>query len=405
MKKILQVALGVITGIGGFLEVGSIATAAEAGASFQYALLWSIALGTICLIFLVEMTGRLAAISKHAVADAVRERLGFPFAVIPRVAEIIVNVMVIGAEIGGVSLALKFVTGIEVRVWAIPVTLLIWLAIWAGTLNFIEDATSILGLVSIAFVVAVVKMHPDSHAVLRGFIPSTPRHDAAHYWYIAVGILGATISPYMFHFYGSGAIEDKWGEDSLGANKVTAALGMSFGAIMSVSVLVCAALVLAPHSIQVARYEQAALILIPALGRWGLPLFAATLGVCCFGAAIEVSLATAYMVAQTLGWNWGENRKPDKEARFSMTYVIMLLLGGSLLLTGIDPLKLTMYAMALTAVILPLIVLPFVVLLNDQTYVHEHTNGPIGNTVVIVTIILASIVAIVTIPLEIMGGG
>jgi Mn2+/Fe2+ NRAMP family transporter len=405
MKKVLQVALGVVTGIGGFLEVGSVATAAEAGASFKYSLLWSIALGTICLIFLVEMTGRLAAISKHAVADAVRERLGFPFAVIPRAAEIIVNVMVIGAEIGGVSLALKFITGIEVRVWAIPVTLLIWLAIWAGTLDFIEDSTSILGLVAIAFVVAAVKMHPDTHAVLRGFIPSAPRHDAAHYWYIAVGILGATISPYMFHFYGSGAIEDKWDEDSLGANKVTAALGMSFGAVMSVAVLVCAALVLAPRGIEVARYEQAALILIPALGRWGLPLFAATLGVCCFGAAMEVSLATAYMLAQTLGWNWGENKKPDKEARFSMTYVIMLLLGGALLLTGIDPLKLTMYAMALTAVILPLIVLPFVVLLNDETYVHEHTNGPIGNTVVIVTIVLASIVAIVTIPLEIMGGG
>jgi len=155
----------------------------------------------------------------------------------------------------------------------------------------------------------------------------------------------------------------------------------------------------------VARYEQAALILIPALGRWGLPLFAATLGICCFGAAMEVSLATSYMLGQTLGWNWGENKKPDQEARFAMTYVIMLLLGASLLMTGIDPLKLTMYAMALTAVILPLIALPFVVLLNDKTYMREYTNGPIGNTVVIVTIILASIVAIVTIPLEIMGGG
>jgi Mn2+/Fe2+ NRAMP family transporter len=405
MKKVLQIALGILTGIGGFLEVGSVATATEAGASFRYSLLWSIALGTICLIFLIEMTGRLAAVSKHAVADAVRERLGFPFAVIPRVAEIVVNIMVIGAEIGGVSLALKFMTGIEVRVWAIPVTLLIWIAIWAGTLNVIEDATSLLGLIAIAFVIAAVKMHPDVHGVLRGFIPSAPRQDAAHYWYIAVGILGATISPYMFHFYGSGAIEDKWGEDSLGANRVTAGLGMSFGAGMSVAVLVCAALVLAPRGIEVDRYEQAALVLIPALGRWGLPLFAATLGVCCFGAAMEVSLATAYMLAQTLGWNWGENKKPDKEARFSMTYVVMLLLGGSLLLTGIDPLKLTMYAMALTALILPLIALPFIVLLNDKTYMREHTNGPIGNTIVIVTIVMASLVALVTIPLEIMGGG
>ena len=119
---------------------------------------------------------------------------------------------------------------------------------------------------------------------------------------------------------------------------------------------------------------------------------------------MEVSLATAYMVSQTLGWNWGENKKPDREARFSMTYVIMLLFGGALLLTGIDPLKLTMFAMAITALILPLVTMPFVILLNDRQYVHEHTNGPIGNTVVILTILLASIVALVTIPLEIMGG-
>src|SRR4051812_33402198 len=233
----MQIALGILTGIGGFLEVGSVATAAEGGASFRFALIWAILLGAICLIFLIEMTGRLAAVSKHAVADAVRERFGFSFAVIPRLAEIIVNLLVITSEIGGVCLALKFVTGIEVRIWAFPVTLLIWLAIWAGTLDFIEDATSILGLVAVAFVIAAVKMHPDYHAVLRGLLPSSPRQDVAHYWYIAVGILGATISPYMFHFYGSGAIEDKWGEDSLGANRITASLGMSFGAMMSVAVL------------------------------------------------------------------------------------------------------------------------------------------------------------------------
>jgi Mn2+/Fe2+ NRAMP family transporter len=180
---------------------------------------------------------------------------------------------------------------------------------------------------------------------------------------------------------------------------------MSFGAVMSVAVMVCAALALAPRGIDIARYEQAALMLVPALGRWGIPLFAATLGVCCLGAAIELSLSTSYMLAQTLGWNWGENKKPDQEARFSMTYTAMIVFGGALLLTGIDPLKLTVFAMAITALILPVVVLPFVVLLNDERYVGKHRNGIIGNTVVILTIVMAAVVAIVTIPLEIAGGG
>jgi len=79
MKRILEIALGIITGIGGFLQAGSLATAVQAGADFRFELIWAIVLGAACLAFLVEMSGRLAAISKHTVADAVRERFGFRF--------------------------------------------------------------------------------------------------------------------------------------------------------------------------------------------------------------------------------------------------------------------------------------------------------------------------------------
>jgi Mn2+/Fe2+ NRAMP family transporter len=60
MSKLLEIALGIVTGIGGFLEAGSLATAAQAGAAFGFQLGWAIVLGTICIAFLVEMGGRLA---------------------------------------------------------------------------------------------------------------------------------------------------------------------------------------------------------------------------------------------------------------------------------------------------------------------------------------------------------
>jgi len=72
MKRILDLALGIVTSVGGFLEIGSIATAAQAGASFGFQLAWAIALGTLCIAFLVEMAGRFAAVSKHTIADAMR---------------------------------------------------------------------------------------------------------------------------------------------------------------------------------------------------------------------------------------------------------------------------------------------------------------------------------------------
>ena len=76
MKKLIKIALGIFTSIGGFLEVGAIATAAQAGAAFRYQMIWALLLGTICVIFLVEMSGRLAAVSHHTIKDALRERFG-----------------------------------------------------------------------------------------------------------------------------------------------------------------------------------------------------------------------------------------------------------------------------------------------------------------------------------------
>src|SRR5215217_8738207 len=106
MKKLLEISLAIVTSIGGFLEVGSLATAVQAGATFRFQLIWAIVLGTLCLIFLCEMAGRFAAISKHTIADAIRERFGFNFFLIPLLATLAVNLMVLSAEIGGVSYAL-----------------------------------------------------------------------------------------------------------------------------------------------------------------------------------------------------------------------------------------------------------------------------------------------------------
>src|SRR6185369_14215606 len=118
------------------------------------------------------------------------------------------------------------------------VALVLWLVIWVGTLDWIENSTAILGFATLGFVIAAWKLHPDPHELLRGLLPARAPHDAAHFWFIAVSIAGSTISPYMFHFYSSGAIEEEWTEESLGSNRLTAILGMGFGCFMSIGVLI-----------------------------------------------------------------------------------------------------------------------------------------------------------------------
>src|SRR5215210_2061172 len=298
MKKLLQIALGIVTSVGGFLEIGSVTTAAQAGASFGYQLLWAVLLGTICLIFLVEMSGRFAAVSKHTIVDAVRERFGFPFFSIVLVGMVLVAFMVLVAELGGIGLSLQILTGIAFPWWAIPVSFVVWLLMWKGTFDLIENGVSLLGLVTICFVVAAVKLNPDWSSAARGFLPGLDGDQNAKYGFIAVSILGASISPYLMYFYSAGAIEDKWDASYIPINRVIAVLGMSFGGVLSMAVLVTAALALRPNGIEVDNFEQVALLMTTALPRWGFFLFAVAMLFACLGAALEISLAISYFFAQ-----------------------------------------------------------------------------------------------------------
>ena len=403
MSKLLEIALGIVTGIGGFLEAGSLATSAQAGAAFGFQLAWAIVLGTICIAFLVEMGGRLAAVSRHTLPDAMRERFGIRFFLIPLVAVAVVSFLVLASEIGGVCLALQFASGIGFQWWALPVAGLVWLFLWKGTFGMVEKGASILGLVTLAFAVGAWRLDPPIGRVAAHLLPSLPQHDPARYWFMAVSIIGASVSPYLFYFYSAGAVEDEWDESYLGINRLVAGVGMTFGGVVAVAVLVCAAMVLHPLGIEISRYEQIPLILATPLGRAGFVLFIASLAVACFGAALEIALQLAYLAAQGFGWRWGENLRPRDAARFTLVYTACLLLAGLVIATGIDPLKLTVFSMALTALSLPVTVVPLLVLMNDPMYLGERTNGWISNAAVLAVSVVACVVALVAIPLQLMG--
>ncbi|MET3231436.1 UNVERIFIED_ORG: Mn2+/Fe2+ NRAMP family transporter [Burkholderia sp. 1263] len=405
MKKIFEICLGVVTSVGGFLEMGSLSTAAQGGAAFRLQLVWPIVVGTLCIIFLTEMAGRFAAVSQHTIAAGIRDRFGIKFFLLPFVAVLIVNTLVLSAEIGGVSVALEMATGLKHPWWALPVALLAWFTLWRGTFGLIEKGVSLLGLVTLSFVAAAVTLKPDWHQVAAGVLPSVPHHDPANYWFIVVSILGASITPSLFLFYSSGAVEDHWDSGYLGANRAIATLGMAFGGCISVAVLVAAAYVFPAHGItRVDDYHQLPLLLVAVFGFWGFVLFVASLAFACFGAILQIALEQAYLVAQGFGWNWGENRKPRDDPGFCLVYTCALAISAIPIAAGVDPLKLTVFSMALTAVSLPLTVVPFLVLMNDERYVGRHGNGVISNTVVVAIIVLAFVLAIVALPLQVLGG-
>jgi NRAMP (natural resistance-associated macrophage protein)-like metal ion transporter len=403
MKKALQLALGILTAIGGFIDIGNVVTASQAGAKFRFQLLWALLLGTLIVIFLVEMSGRFAAVTKKTIPEAVREHFGARFWLIPFAALILVHFLTLAAEIGGIAFALQLLTDVPFTAWALPVGILIWLFLWRSTFSAIEYSTASLGMITLCFVVAAVMHHPPRAELLAGALPSLPSDDSAKYWLFAVSIIGALIAPYLFYFYSSGAIEEEWDQTYLTVNRIVSVSGMSFGAVITASVIIVAGMVLQPKGISVDSMNQAALMLSEAFPFWGYVLFAVCLGIVCLGAALEVSLSLAYTVSQTFGWRWGENLEPAKDARFSLTYTIAILLAALLMTVGIDPLRLTIYTMALNAMVLPIVAIPFLLLMNDRRLLRDYGNGYFSNGVVALIVVISLVLFVVSIPLVIMG--
>ena len=69
-----------------------------------------------------------------------------------------------------------------------------------------------------------------------------------------------------------------------------------------------------------------------------------------------------------------------------------------------DPLQITTFSMALNALLAPVIVFPLLILMNDRQYVREYRNHLVGNVVVSAIVVIAFLIALVAIPLEVLGG-
>src|SRR3954451_16333343 len=151
MKKLLGLTLGILTATGGFIDAGALATSAAAGANFGLGLVWAMLVATVSVILLVEMSGRLAAVSGKTYADAIRERFGFRFYLVPLSSESIANTLLLAADLGGKAVALSLFTGISWHLLLPLSTLTVLAMVWRAPFKLIENGPSLLGLITLTF--------------------------------------------------------------------------------------------------------------------------------------------------------------------------------------------------------------------------------------------------------------
>lgn len=124
-----------------------------------------------------------------------------------------------------------------------------------------------------------------------------------------------------------------------------------------------------------------------------------------FTAVSKKPYAAAIREEFGFGWEWGEGKKPVEAARFNLLIIVFLCIAFIIGILGFDPLQLALFASTVIALFLPISLLPFLVIMNDPQYLGEKINGRWTNIAVMGILLMAFVVAIVSIPLELLSGG
>jgi Mn2+/Fe2+ NRAMP family transporter len=405
MKKLLGLTLGIMTALGGFLDLGQIVFTAQAGAMFGYQLLWAIVIGTAAIIVYMEMCGRIAVVAREPVFSIVRTRLGFRLGIVVLVFSNLLNVITCAAELAGTAIVIHLLTGWPEKLVLIGSALLLGGMVWVLRFRWIERVFGLSGLLMIVFAVSAVVLHPDWGRLGRALLPHLRQPDMHHamlYWYFAVGIFSAMLMVYEVHFYSSGAIEEDWKVKDLSENFAVATFGSILGSLLTVALLIVAAVVFLPRHIFPELLSTT--VMAGALPFAQKALIVALLGTlaCIAGAAIETTLSSAYNLCQFFNLPWGKDLPAREAPAYTVAWVGMFALSTGIALLSSRPLELVNVSIVFGMVVMPLTYYPILRTAADKKIMGEHVNGRAVTATGVAFLVLITLAAVAAIPLMIL---
>jgi NRAMP (natural resistance-associated macrophage protein)-like metal ion transporter len=379
---------GLITGAADD-DPSGISTYSVAGAVFGYSFLWTALLSFPLMAAVQLMCARLGMVTGRGLGGAIRLRYS-PWVLWPACALLIfANVFNIGADLGGMAAAMQMVTGIQSYYWTPFFALLITgLLVWTSY-NLIERVFKWLALVLFAYVITAFLARPDWAAVFHGtFLPHVAW--TRSYMSVLVGILGTTISPYLFFWQAAEEVEEdrKHGKTTVAARRgstnreLKAAredvfTGMFFSNLVMFFIILTTAATLHAHGVtNIETAKQASEALRPLAGPGAYWLF--TLGLIGTGMLGVPVLAgsCSYAIAEAASWKAASlNDKPRRAPRFYIVIAGAMLVGLALDFAGLNPVKMLFWSAVINGVLAPPLVVLVVLLTSDKKVMGRRTNS------------------------------
>jgi NRAMP (natural resistance-associated macrophage protein)-like metal ion transporter len=396
---------GLITGCADD-DPSGISTYSVAGAGFGYGLLWTALVSFPMMTAVQLMCGRLGMVTGRGLAGVVR--LHYPRWVLwgACLLLIVANVINIAADLGGMADSTQMVTGINSLFWiplyaATMVGFLFW-----SSYRHIAQIFKWMTLVLFAYVLTSFFAHVDWRQALLATI--TPRLEwSREYLAVLVGILGTTISPYLFFWQASLEVEE---ERSLGRNlaqrqgatdeelrrqRVDILTGMLFSNFIMYFIILTTAATLHAHGItKIDTAKHAAEALRPLAGNAAYLLFSLGLiGTGMIGVPVLAG-SCAYAIAEAAAWRGSLERKPRGAKRFYAVLALAMAIGLALDYVGLDAVKMLFWSAVVNGVLAPPLILLIVLLTSNPKVMGDRVNSPILRTLGWVTFVIMSAAAL-----------
>jgi Mn2+/Fe2+ NRAMP family transporter len=302
---------------------------------------------------------------------------------------VIANVFNIGADLGGMADAMQMVTGVPSYYWTPLFAMLIVSLLFWTSYVLIARIFKWLTLVLFAYVLTAFLARPDWTAVVRStFIPHVEW--SRSYISVLVGILGTTISPYLFFWqaaeeveeeraHGKVTLADRQGatDSELSAARTDVVTGMLFSNVVMYFIVLTTAATLHAHGLRnITTAKDAAEALRPLAGKGAYWLF--TLGIIGTGMLAVPVLAgsCAYAIAEGARWNRASlEDKPLKAPRFYLVIAVAMVIGLALDFAGLNAVKMLFWSAVLNGVLAPPLVVLVVMLTSDKRVMGKRVNS------------------------------
>jgi NRAMP (natural resistance-associated macrophage protein)-like metal ion transporter len=380
---------GLITGAADD-DPSGISTYSVTGASFGYTPLWTALFSFPLMVSVQMMCARLGMVTGRGLAGVLRRH--YPRWVLLSACTLLIvaNVFNIGADLGGMAEASQMMTGISSLIWTpVYATLITSLLFWTSYRTIVR-VFKWMTLVLFAYVIAAFLSHPDWKSVLHSTL--VPHIEwSSDYLATFVGILGTTISPYLFFWQASQEVEEerKIGRNTVGKRKGATAeelrksrtdviTGMFFSNLVMYFIILTTAATLNVHGHKhIETAQQAAEALRPLAGNGAYFLF--TLGLIGTGmlGVPVLAGAAAYAVTEAGAWRGTLEDKPRMARKFYAVVAAAMVLGLALNYFGFNAVKMLFWSAILNGVLAPPLIALVVLLTSSKKVMGDRVSPPL----------------------------